>query len=40
MPPTRLPDHGIAWDELRRRMQEAGRHDADWRGGRVPMFIH
>jgi sphinganine-1-phosphate aldolase len=40
MLPTRLPDHGIAWDELRRRMQEAGRHDADWRGGRVPMFIH
>ncbi len=35
-----LPDHGTSWDELRGRMEEAGRHDADWRGGRLPMFIH
>lgn len=37
---TRLPDHGIAWDILQREMQEAAAHDADWRGGRLPMFVH
>ncbi|MGJ7530086.1 pyridoxal phosphate-dependent decarboxylase family protein [Variovorax sp. GB1P17] len=37
---TRLPDHGIAWDELQRQLKDASSNDADWRGGRVPMFIH
>lgn len=35
-----LPKDGIAWPELRAQLQEAGKNDADWRGGRVPMFIH
>ncbi len=37
---TRLPERGIAWDELQRQLKDAGTNDADWRGGRVPMFIH
>jgi glutamate/tyrosine decarboxylase-like PLP-dependent enzyme len=36
----RLPRHGLPWEELRAQMQEAARGDPDWRGGRVPMFIH
>lgn len=35
-----LPKDGIAWPELRAQLQEAGKQDVDWRGGRVPMFIH
>lgn len=35
-----LPKQGIAWPELRTQLQEAGSGDVDWRGGRVPMFIH
>ncbi len=37
---TSLPKEGIAWPELQLQLQDAGKHDADWRGGRVPMFIH
>ncbi|RYF80813.1 MAG: aspartate aminotransferase family protein, partial [Comamonadaceae bacterium] len=35
-----LPKEGIAWPELKAQLQEAGKADVDWRGGRVPMFIH
>lgn len=35
-----LPAEGIPWIELKAQLQEAGRADVDWRGGRVPMFIH
>jgi glutamate/tyrosine decarboxylase-like PLP-dependent enzyme len=35
-----LPKDGIAWPELRAQLAEAGKGDVDWRGGRVPMFIH
>jgi glutamate/tyrosine decarboxylase-like PLP-dependent enzyme len=35
-----LPEQGASWPELQRRLEEAGRGDADWRNGRVPMFIH
>jgi glutamate/tyrosine decarboxylase-like PLP-dependent enzyme len=38
--PIRLPQEGIAWTELKRELEDAGRHDVDWRNGRVPMFIH
>jgi sphinganine-1-phosphate aldolase len=37
---TRLPAHGIAWEELQRQLKDASSNDVDWRGGRVPMFIH
>lgn len=35
-----LPEQGTPWPELQAELKEAGRHDVDWRGGRVPMFIH
>lgn len=35
-----LPREGTAWPELRERLREAGSRDIDWRGGRLPMFIH
>lgn len=35
-----LPQQGIAWDQLEQELLDAGRGDVDWRGGRVPMFIH
>jgi glutamate/tyrosine decarboxylase-like PLP-dependent enzyme len=35
-----MPDKGTSWPELREQLQEASGGDADWRGGRVPMFIH
>ena len=37
---TALPQHGVAWPELQAQLAEAGKADVDWRGGRVPMFIH
>lgn len=37
---TAMPKEGIAWPELRAQLQDAGKNDVDWRGGRVPMFIH
>jgi sphinganine-1-phosphate aldolase len=37
---TELPKQGIPWLELEAQMLEAGKKDADWRGGRVPMFVH
>ena len=37
---TALPKEGIGWTELRERLDDAGKGDVDWRGGRVPMFIH
>lgn len=37
---TVLPKEGIGWPALKAQLQEAGQRDADWRGGRVPMFIH
>lgn len=35
-----LPEQGCTWPELEAELQEAKRHDVDWRNGRVPMFIH
>lgn len=35
-----LPTNGIPWATLEQELAEAGRQDMDWRGGRVPMFIH
>jgi glutamate/tyrosine decarboxylase-like PLP-dependent enzyme len=40
MTDIQLPQQGIAWDQLEHELAEAGRGDVDWRGGRVPMFIH
>ena len=40
MSELQLPKQGIAWDQLEHELRDAGRGDADWRGGRVPMFIH
>ena len=37
---TKLPDEGCAWPELQEQLMLARSDDADWRGGRVPMFIH
>lgn len=37
---TRLPRAGVPWADLQRELADAGRHDVDWRRGRVPMFIH
>jgi sphinganine-1-phosphate aldolase len=37
---TALPEQGVAWPELEEQLKMAGAGDADWRGGRVPMFIH
>ncbi|MGO4391780.1 aspartate aminotransferase family protein [Variovorax sp. M-6] len=37
---TTLPKEGVAWPALKAQLQEAGKADVDWRGGRVPMFIH
>lgn len=37
---TTLPKEGIPWPALKEQLQEAGKSDVDWRGGRVPMFIH
>ncbi|MGJ7541740.1 pyridoxal phosphate-dependent decarboxylase family protein [Variovorax sp. LT1R16] len=37
---TMLPKEGIPWPALKAQLQEAGKNDVDWRGGRVPMFIH
>lgn len=37
---TTLPKDGVPWPELKAQLQDAGKADVDWRGGRVPMFIH
>jgi glutamate/tyrosine decarboxylase-like PLP-dependent enzyme len=37
---TSLPETGTPWPELETQLRAAGAGDADWRGGRVPMFIH
>ena len=37
---TQLPKEGIPWSALEAQMLDAGKKDADWRGGRVPMFVH
>ena len=37
---TKMPEQGVPWPELKAQLEEAGSADADWRGGRVPMFIH
>ncbi len=37
---TTLPKTGVPWPELQVQLAQAGRNDVDWRGGRVPMFIH
>ncbi len=37
---TAMPDKGTPWPELKEQLQAAGGGDADWRHGRVPMFIH
>ncbi len=35
-----LPRAGVPWAQLEQELAQAGRGDVDWRGGRVPMFIH
>jgi sphinganine-1-phosphate aldolase len=35
-----LSEAGITWPELEEQLRLAGARDADWRGGRVPMYIH
>ena len=35
-----LPRAGVPWEQLEQELGDAGRGDVDWRGGRVPMFIH
>lgn len=37
---TTLPRTGVPWPELKAQLEQAGKNDVDWRGGRVPMFIH
>ena len=37
---TQLPKDGVPWTTLQQQLKEAGRNDVDWRGGRVPMYIH
>ena len=37
---TRLPDEGVAWLDLEKRLREAGENDVAWRDGRAPAFIH
>jgi sphinganine-1-phosphate aldolase len=40
MSEIRLPTQGVSWSQLEHELVQAGRGDVDWRGGRVPMFIH
>jgi sphinganine-1-phosphate aldolase len=40
MSEIRLPTQGVSWAQLEHELVQAGRGDVDWRGGRVPMFIH
>ncbi len=35
-----LPKEGTPWEQLQQQLKDAGRNDVDWRGGRVPMYIH
>jgi sphinganine-1-phosphate aldolase len=35
-----LSEEGVAWPELEEQLRLAGANDVDWRGGRVPMYIH
>jgi sphinganine-1-phosphate aldolase len=34
-----FPQGGSAWPDLQKRMGEMTADDADWRGGRVPLFV-
>ena len=37
---TELPKQGTPWEELERRLKDAGRNDVDWRHGRAPALVH
>jgi glutamate/tyrosine decarboxylase-like PLP-dependent enzyme len=37
---ARLPKQGMPWAEIERAMDEARRGDADWRRGRIGVYIH
>jgi len=37
---VRLPAKGIAWTALEAEMQAARANDADWRSGRIGVFVH
>ena len=39
MPPLPFPDGGAGWPDLQARMRDMSAGDADWRGGRVPLFV-
>lgn len=34
-----FPAGGTTWPDLENRMRAYSEHDADWRGGRVPLFV-
>jgi len=38
--PVTLPKAGTAWTALEAEMQAAKSEDADWRGGRIGVFVH
>ena len=38
--PATLPAQGSDWNALEATMQEARKDDADWRGGRLGVFVH
>ncbi len=38
--PVTLPKAGTAWTTLETEMQAAKSEDADWRGGRIGVFVH
>ncbi len=35
-----LPEAGTPWEALADQLAEARNQDADWRGGRVPLYVH
>ncbi len=38
--PVNLPTHGTDWKQLAAEMTEARAGDADWRGGRLGVYVH
>ena len=35
----RLPENGLDWPELQRRMTEMAGEDANWRDGRTAVYV-
>src|SRR3546814_15799765 len=35
-----LPAEGRPWEEIRRSLVEAKRHDYDWREGKLPLYVY